>query len=146
MKKIALMTALFVACLSGSALAGTINTGQSTSCVDANSITVEVAKISNKAGGQFGYTTNDRGTANLTVWRSSNAITLPLTLGPNDDNRSLNGKDKGRTGFDRRGSMGKNKVVLTGQNNFSRGDSIGDISGTVRFTNTGTNPVTVTCN
>jgi len=41
--------------------------------------------------------------------------------------------------------MGRNKVVLTGQNNFSRGDSIGDISGEVRITNVGTVNMNVTC-
>jgi len=35
---------------------------------------------------------------------------------------------------------------LTSQNNFSRGDSIGDISGLVKITNTGQTAVTVTCN
>ncbi len=146
MKKIALLTALFVASVTGNAMAGTINTGQTASCTDANSITIEVAKIANKANsGDFGYTTNDRGTANLVVWKSANATTIPLTLGPNDDNRSVVGKDHGRTGLAPMGTMGASKVVLTRQNAFSRGDSLGDISGTVTFTNTGTNPVSVTC-
>jgi hypothetical protein len=56
------------------------------------------------------------------------------------------GSDKGKTGFPARGSMGRNKVVLTHQTSFSRGDSIGDISGKVTITNTGTNPVSVACN
>lgn len=146
MKKIALLTALFVACVSGNAFAGTINTGQSTSCNNANTITIEVAQIANQANSNdFGYTTNDRGTANLVVWKSSTATTVPLSLGPNDDNRSVNGKDQGKTGLSPMGSMGRSKVVLTRQSGFSRGDSIGDISGTVKFTNTGTNPVSVTC-
>jgi len=146
MKKIALLTALIVACVSGNAFAGTINTGQSISCTNANSITIEVATIANKANsGDFGYTTNDRGTANLVMWKSSTATSHPLTLGPNDSNHSLNGKDHGKTGLDVRGEMGRNKVVLTRQTEFSRGDSIGDISGLVKFTNTGTNPVSVTC-
>jgi len=42
-------------------------------------------------------------------------------------------------------SMGRNKVVLGSQNNFSRGDSIGDISGEVRITNTGTTNLSVNC-
>ncbi len=146
-KTIALAAALLVVSLGTSAMAQQINNGQSATCQDANSITIEVAKIANKANDQdFGYTTNDRGTANLVVWKSSNATTVPLTLGPNDDNRSVNGSDHGKTGLDRKGSMGASKVVLTRQNAFSRGDSIGDIAGTVKFTNTGTNPVTVTCN
>jgi len=45
-----------------------------------------------------------------------------------------------------RGGMGKHKITLTSQGNFSRGDSIGDISGLVKITNTGQNAVTVTCN
>lgn len=146
MKKVILLTIVFVVSLSVSAFAGSIKPGQSTSCNDAKSITIEVAKISNVANDAFGYTSNDRGTANLVVWKSANATTVPLTLGPNDDNRSLNGTDHGKTGIPVRGANGASKVVLTSQTAFSRGDSIGDISGTVKFTNTGTNPVTVTCN
>ena len=146
MKKVILLTIVFVVSLSVSAFAGKINPGQSTSCNDAKSITVEVDKIANKAGDKNGYTSNDRGTANLAVWKSSNATTVPLSLGPNDNNATTVGTDGGRTGLPARGPMGAKKVVLTGQSNFSRGDSIGDISGTVKFTNTGTNPVTVTCN
>jgi len=40
---------------------------------------------------------------------------------------------------------GRKSVTLTGQSNFSRGDSIGDISGEVRITNTGTVKGNVTC-
>ncbi len=146
-KTIALAAALLVVGLGTSAMAKEIKTGQSASCQDANSITVEVAKIANTADDKnFGHTSNDRGNANLVVWKSANATTVPLTLGPNDDHRSLNGGDHGKTGLDRKGTMGASKVVLTRQNAFSRGDSIGDIAGTVKFTNTGTNPVTVTCN
>ena len=72
--------------------------------------------------------------------------TIPVSLGPNDNNDSVNGTDGGRTGLPRRGGMGKHKVTLTSQKAFSRGDSIGDISGLVKITNTGTNAVTVTCN
>ena len=146
MKKVILLTVMFVVSLSVAAFAGTIKPGQTTSCNDAKSITVEVDKIASKTSGKWGYTNNDRGTANLAVWKSSNATTVPLTLGPNDDNRSMVGTDGGRTGLSPMGTMGAKKVVLTSQTSFSRGDSIGDISGTVKFTNTGTNPVTVTCN
>lgn len=146
MKKVTLLTIVLFAGFTATAFAGSINTGQTASCDNANSITIQVAKIANTAGGEFGYTTNDRGTGNVVVWKSSNATTVPISLGPNDDNRSLNGADHGKTGLDRMGSMGRSKVVLTGQNNFSRGDSIGDISGKVTVTNTGTNPVTVVCN
>ena len=80
------------------------------------------------------------------VWKSSNFTTVPVTLGPNDNNDSVNGADGGRTGLPRRGGMGKHKVTYTSQTNFSRGDSIGDISGLVKITNHGQNVVTVTCN
>ncbi len=145
MKKVLIITALLVAGMAGSAQAGTINPGESTECNNANTITVEVAKIANTTDG-IGYTTNDRGTGNLVVWKSLSATTVPLTLGPADSNHSVTGGDHGKTGLAPMGSMGRNKVVLTKQNNFSRGDSIGDISGLVRFTNNGTNPVSVTCN
>jgi hypothetical protein len=147
MKKVTLLTVVLFAGLTATAFAGTINTGQTAACQDAKSITISVAKIDNKANpNDFGHTTNDRGTGNVVVWKSANATTVPITLGPNDDNRSVNGTDKCKTGLGRMGSMGRNKVVLTSQPAFSRGDSIGDISGKVTVTNTGTNPVTVACN
>ena len=146
MKKVLIITALFVAGMAVSAQAGTINPGESTECNNANSITVEVAKIANAATEKFGYTSNDRGTGNLVVWKSLSATTVPLTLGPADSNHSLTGGDHGKTGLAPMGSMGRSKVVLTKQTAFSRGDSIGDIAGLVRFTNNGTNPVSVTCN
>jgi hypothetical protein len=146
MKKVTLLTVVLFAGFTATAFAGNINTGQTAACTDAKSITISVAKIANKAGGKFGYTTNDRGTGNVVVWKSSNATTVPISLGPNDSNHSLNATDKGKTGIPVMGSMGRNSVTLTGQNNFSRGDSIGDISGKVTVTNTGTNPVMVACN
>ena len=144
MKRIILAVAL-LSLVGTSAMAGTINPGETATCKDASSISIEVAKIATQSGAN-GYTSNDRGSANLAVWKSSNFTTVPITLGPNDDNASLNGTDGGRTGLDRRGTMGKSKVVLTQPTQFSRGDSIGDISGTVKLTNTGVNPVNVTCN
>ncbi|HKI48817.1 MAG TPA: hypothetical protein VKA69_05795 [Desulfobacteria bacterium] len=147
MKKVTLLTVVLFAGFTATAFAGNINTGQTATCNDAKSITIEVAKIANKANSSdFGYTTNDRGTGNVVVWKSANATTVPITLGPNDDNRSINDTDHGKTGIPVMGSMGRNKVVLTSQPAFSRGDSIGDISGKVTITNTGTNPVTVACN
>ena len=146
MKKVTLLTVVLFAGFTATAFAGSIKTGQTASCNDAKSITISVAKIANKAGGKFGYTTNDRGTGNVVVWKSSNATTVPITLGPNDDNHSINATDHGKTGIPVMGSMGRSKVVLTSQPAFSRGDSIGDISGKVTVTNTGTNPVSVTCN
>ncbi len=126
--------------------AASISTGQTAKCNDAKSITLETAGPANATGGKFGYSTNDRGGANVVIWKSSNFTTIPITLGPNDNNNSLNGTDGGRTGLPQRGGMGKHKVTLVSQNNFSRGDSIGDISGLVKITNTGAIPVTVICN
>jgi hypothetical protein len=144
MKKI-VMTAALVCLWGSSALAGTITQGQQATCKDANSIAIEVQTIANESKDKFGYTSNDRGTANLVVWKSSNFTTIPLTLGPNDNNATVVGADHGLTGLESRGSMGVNKVVLTKQPAFSRGDSIGDISGEVRITNVGLVPVSVTC-
>jgi len=138
-----------VAFIAGFALvanAGQLNPGQTAKCNDAKSITFENAGPANKSTDKFGFSDNDRGGANLSLWKSSNFTTIPLTLGPNDNNDSVNGSDGGKTGLPRRGGMGKHKVTLVSQPEFSRGDSIGDISGLVKITNTGLNPVTVTCN
>ena len=146
MKKIFALTIAFIAGIALTANAGSITPGQMTKCNDAKSITLENAGPANKGDLKFGYTRNDRGGANASIWKSSNLTTIPVSLGPNDDNNSLNGTDGGRTGLPQRGGMGKHKVTLTRQGAFSRGDSIGDISGLVKITNIGTNAVTVTCN
>ena len=146
MKKIFALTIAFIAGIALTANAGSIAPGQMTKCNDAKSITLENAGPANKGDLKFGYTSNDRGGANVVIWKSSNFTTIPVSLGPNDNNDSVIGSDGGRTGLPRRGGMGKHKVTLKGQNNFSRGDSIADISGLVKITNTGTNAVTVTCN
>ncbi len=146
MKKIFALTIAFIAGIALTANAGSITPGQMTKCTDAKSITLETAGVPNKGDLKFGYTSNDRGGANVVIWKSSNFTTVPISLGPNDNNDSVNGSDGGRTGLPRRGGMGKHKVTLTSQKAFSRGDSIGDISGLVKITNTGTNAVTVTCN
>tara|TARA_B100000029_G_scaffold230457_1_gene227882 strand:+ start:193 stop:633 length:441 start_codon:yes stop_codon:yes gene_type:complete len=146
MKKIFALTIAFIAGIALTANAGSIAPGQMTKCTDAKSITLETAGVPNKGDLKFGYTSNDRGGANVVIWKSSNFTTIPISLGPNDNNDSVNGSDGGRTGLPRRGGMGKHKVTLTKQKTFSRGDSIGDISGLVKITNTGTNAVTVTCN
>ena len=146
MKKILALTIAFIAGIALTANAGSITPGQMTKCTDAKSITLETAGVPNKGDLKFGYTSNDRGGANVVIWKSSNFTTVPISLGPNDNNDSVNGSDGGRTGLPRRGGMGKHKVTLTSQKAFSRGDSIGDISGLVKITNTGTNAVTVTCN
>ena len=146
MKKIFALTVAFIAGIAMTASAGSLAPGQMTKCTDAKSITFENAGPANDASGKDGYTANDRGGANVMVWKSSNFTTVPVTLGPNDNNDSVNGADGGRTGLPQRGGMGKHKVTLTSQKAFSRGDSIGDISGKVTITNTGTNPVSVACN
>ena len=146
MKKIFALTIAFIAGIALTANAGSIAPGQMTKCNDAKSITLENAGPANKGDLKFGYTSNDRGGANVSIWKSSNFTTIPVSLGPNDNNDSVNGTDGGRTGLPQRGGMGKHKVTLTRQKAFSRGDSIGDISGLVKITNTGTNAVTVTCN
>ena len=146
MKKIFALTIAFIAGIALTANAGSIAPGQMTKCNDAKTITLETAGSANTTSGKWGFTSNDRGGANVAVWKSSNFTTIPITLGPNDNNISVNGTDGGRTGLPQRGGMGKHKVTLTSQKAFSRGDSIGDISGLVKITNTGTNAVTVTCN
>ena len=145
MKKIFALTVAFIAGIAMTASAGSIAPGQMTKCNDAKSITLENPGPANDGGGKDGYTKNDRGGANVAIWKSSNFTTTPVTLGPNDNSDSVNGSDGGRTGLPQRGGMGKHKITLTSQGNFSRGDSIGDISGEVRIHNTGTVPVTVTC-
>ncbi len=145
MKKILACTAVFVLGLGTSALADTIGPNESTSCKDANAIEVQTAQVAPEYNDKFGYTTNNRGTASLVVWKSSNFTTVPLTLGPNDSNKTIVATDKGRTGIGVRGEMGRQKVKLTHQPAFSRGDSIGDISGLVKFTNVGPVPVTIKC-
>ena len=88
-------------------------------------------------------TFNDQGLCNLcSDFLENRQQVIKIT----DNNDSLNATDHGKTGLPQRGGMGKGKVTLMGQNNFSRGDSIGDISGLVKITNTGSIPVTVTCN
>ena len=138
MRKLVLFTILSVValCFAASAYAGTLKPGQKTTCNNASKITLEASGNSSKG---------DRSNANAVIWKSSNATTIPITLGPGDDNRSVNGTDKGKTGLGRHGSMGRSKVVLHRENNFSRGDSIGDISGEVRITNVGTVNMNVTC-
>ena len=146
MKKIFALTIAFIAGIALTANAGSIAPGQMTKCNDAKSITLATAGSANTTSGKWGHTSNDRGGANVSIWKSSNFTTIPVTLGPNDNNASLNATDGGRTGLPQRGGMGRHKVTLTSQTAFSRGDSIGDISGLVKITNIGTNAVTVTCN
>ena len=135
MRKLMLFTIISVValCFAASAYAGTLKPGQKTSCMNAKQITLESAGSSDKG---------DRANANAVIWKSSNATTIPISLGPSD-HHGFPGERK--VGMADKHSMGRNKVVLKHQNNFSRGDSIGDISGEVRITNTGTVNMNVTC-
>ena len=154
---LALITAGSVLCLTALAFAGSLAPGASVTCNDAKSIKFESA----------GNNATDRANANCVVWKSSNFTTIPVTLGPSDTsglkgNSSGNAKDShfkckdttqcipgavdgGAAGVRSMHSKGRTSVTLSGQSNFSRGDSIGDISGEVRISNTGTVPGNVTC-
>ena len=135
MKKLALVLIVSVSvfCFAASAFAGSIAPGQSTSCKNAGSITLAV-----DGSGSGG----DRTNGNAVIWKSSNYTTIPIALGPGENN-SL--KNHAKVGMANKHNMGQKSVTLKGQNNFSRGDSIGDISGEVKITNTGTIPISVTC-
>ena len=154
---LALITAVSVLCLTTLAFAGSLAPGASMSCNDAKSIKLASA----------GSNAKDRSNANFVVWKSSNATTIPISVGPGDThglvgNGAGNKKDShfkckdttqcipgavdgGATHVRPMWTKGRKSVTLTGQNNFSRGDSIGDISGEVRITNTGTVKGDVTC-
>ena len=154
---LALITAVSVLCLTTLAFAGALAPGASMSCNDAKSI--KVASAGNHA--------EDRTNVNLVLWKSSNFTTIPITVGPSDTNGLVgngagNKKDShfkckdttqcipgavdgGATHVRPMWTKGRQSVTLTGQTNFSRGDSIGDISGEVRITNTGSVKGSVTC-
>ena len=154
---LALITAVSVLCLTTLAFAGSLAPGASMSCNDAKSIKLASA----------GSHALDRSNANFVIWKSSNFTTIPVTVGPGaphglvgngagnkkdshfkckDTTQCIPGAvDGGATHVRDMWSKGRASVTLTGQNNFSRGDSIGDISGEVRITNTGTVPGNVTC-
>ena len=154
---LALITAVSVLCLTTLAFAGSLAPGASMSCNDAKSIKVESA----------GTHAEDRANVNLVVWKSSNFTTIPITVGPSDMNGLVNNGagnkkdshfkckdttqcipgaiDGGATNVRKMWGKGRKSVTLTGQTNFSRGDSIGDISGEVRITNTGGIKANVTC-
>ena len=94
MKKIFALTAVFVACTAFNASAGTISSNQTASCNDAKTITLEVANIPFENKDANGYTSNDRGSANVAVWKSSNFTTVPIALGSKgDNNASLHGEN-----------------------------------------------------
>ena len=154
---LALITAVSVLCLTTLAFAGSLAPGATVTCNDAKSITLASA----------GSNATDRANANFAIWKSANLTTIPISVGPSDTsglkgNSSGNAKDShfkckdttqcipgaidnSPSGVRPMHSKGRSSVTLTGQSNFSRGDSIGDISGEVRITNTGTVPGNVTC-
>ncbi|MFQ5672688.1 MAG: hypothetical protein ACE5G9_06300 [Nitrospinales bacterium] len=127
------LVTLVALCFVASAFAGTVAPGQQTTCNDAKSITLTAS----------GSDAKDRSNANATVWKSSNFTTVPITLGPTEHN-SLEGD--GGVGMSDKHTMGRKSVTLVHQPNFSRGDSIGDISGEVRITNTGSVNLDIVCN
>ncbi|MFQ5443712.1 MAG: hypothetical protein ACE5EK_03750 [Nitrospinales bacterium] len=137
MKKLVLIAfvAIVAVCFTASAFAGTntLNPGAKTSCNNANSITLEIA----------GKSGSDRGNANATLWRSANYITQAVTISQGEHYGFAGDR---KVGMPDKSSKGASKVTFGKQNNFSRGDSIGDISGEVRITNTGTVPIKVSCN
>ena len=154
---LALITAVSVLCLTTLAFAGSLAPGASVTCNDAKSIKLESA----------GTHAEDRANANFVLWKASNFTTIPISLGPSDTSGLVNnGKgntkdsffkckdttqcvpgaiDSSASGVRPMWSKGRQSVTLTGQSNFSRGDSIGDISGEVRITNTGPIKANVTC-
>ena len=143
MKKLAVVLLVAVAsfCLASSAFAGALAPGGTAKCTDAKSITVQ-----NTGGGADG---KDWGDANATIWYSSTHLTHAVSLSPNS-NQSFTTDGGGAAGNKQvkmasKHSKGKRSVTFNRQNNFSRGDSISDINGVVRITNTGQTNLSVTC-
>ena len=154
---LALITAVSVLCLTTLAFAGSLAPGATVTCNDAKSIKLESA----------GSNATDRANANFAIWKSVNLTTIPISLGPTDTNGLVNNGagnkkdsffkckdttqcvpgaiDGGAANVRPMWSKGRKSVTLSGQSNFSRGDSIGDISGEVRITNTGSVPGNVSC-
>jgi hypothetical protein len=142
MKKLAIVLFVTVAsfCLVASAFAANVAPGGMSKCNNAGTIKIETTSNGDA---------EDRGSANGYLWKSSNFTTVPFTLAPNDD-MSFPGHGGGAAGNDQvhmpsKFSKGHKSITFLHQSNFSRGDSIGDISGEVRIHNTGTVPVSITC-
>tara|TARA_Y100001934_G_scaffold270748_1_gene356173 strand:- start:602 stop:1033 length:432 start_codon:yes stop_codon:yes gene_type:complete len=142
MKKLAIVLLVAVAslCLVNYAFAGNVAPGGMAKCNNAQSITIATAGNGDA---------EDRGAANGYVWKSSNFTTVPFTLAPKD-HQGFAGNGGGAAGnkqvqMSSKHSMGVKSVTFIHQKEFSRGDSIGDISGEVRIHNTGTVPVSVNC-
>jgi len=143
MKKLAVVLLVAVAsfCLASSAFAGALAPGGMAKCTDAKSI-----KVTNTGGGADG---KDWGDANATIWFSSTHLTSAISLSPNS-NQGFSTNAGGAAGnkqvkMGSKHSMGKKSVTFNKQTNFSRGDSISDINGLVKITNTGTTGLNVTC-
>ena len=141
MKKLAIVLLVTIAsfCLAASAFAGSVAPGGSAKCNDAKSIKIEAT----------GGDAVDRGSANGFLWKSSNFTTVQFTLSPKD-HQGFSTNGGGAAGnkqvkMSNKHEMGQKSVTFKSQNNFSRGDSIGDISGEVRIHNTGTVAVNVSC-
>ena len=141
MKKLAIVLLVTIAsfCLAASAFAGSVAPGGSAKCNNAKSIKIEAT----------GGDAVDRGSANGVIWKSSNFTSVPFTLAPKD-HQGFSTNGGGAAGnkqvkMSNKHEMGQKSVTFKSQNNFSRGDSIGDISGEVRITNTGTVKGNVTC-
>ena len=141
MKKLAVVLLVAVAsfCLVSSAFAGAVSPGAMAKCTDAKSITV-----TNTGGGA-----GDRGEGNATIWFSSTHVTTAISLSPSaDQGFSTNGGGAAgnkQVKMSNKFEKGKKSVTFGGQNNFSRGDSISDVNGLVKISNTGKANLTVTC-
>ena len=140
MKKLAVVLLVAVAsfCLASSAFAGALAPGGMAKCTDAKSITVE-----NTGGGA------ERGEANATILFSSTHLTTAISLSPSA-NQGFSTNAGGAAGnkqvkMGSKHEMGKKSITFNRQNNFSRGDSISDINGLVKITNTGQTGLDVTC-
>ena len=109
MRKLVLFTIISVValCFAASAYAGTLKPGQKTTCNNAKKITLEASGNSSKG---------DRSNANLVIWKSSTATTIPITLGPAEHNAFKAGAAGAKfAGIRNFHSMGRKKVVLMGQ-------------------------------
>ena len=139
MKKLAVVLLVAVAsfCLASSAFAGALAPGGMAKCTDAKSITVE------NAGGP------ERGEGNARIWFSTTHVTTAISLSPSAD-QGFSSNGGGAAGnkqvkMSNKFSKGKKSVTFGGQNNFSRGDSISDVNGVVKISNTGKANLNVTC-
>lgn len=127
MKKLAYvgMFVLGIVCFSSSVFAADLKPGDQTSCNNANAITLSA-----------------NSPADATIWKSANFTTIPVTFGAGDEHSLPGGREVGMAD---KASAGRTSVKFSKQENFSRGDSVGDISGEVKITNTGHGAISVKC-